>query len=67
VGSLIITVTVGFLLGILLMFFLVAGRDEEDLEDRVEKAESSGATSSRRPDGAKEAAGNTHPEGIQPR
>ncbi len=67
VGSLIIAVTIGFLLGILLMILLVTGREEEDLLDRVEKAESSTATSSREPEGATEAAGNTNAEGIPPR
>ncbi len=66
-GSLIIAVTIGFLLGILLMIFLVAGREEENLLDRVEKAEASGKTSAREPEGAAEGARDTKAEGIPPR
>ncbi len=40
-SGLILALVIGFLLGVLLMIFLVAGREEEDLLDRVEKAESS--------------------------
>ena len=36
-----VALTVGFVLGILLMILLVAGREEEALVDRLEKAESS--------------------------
>lgn len=66
-GSLIVAVTVGFLLGILLMIFLVAGREEEALLDRLEQAESSKATSPREPEGAREAEGDRRLEGIPPR
>ncbi len=38
-GGLIVAGIVGFLLGVLLMVFLVAGREEEELLNRVEKAE----------------------------
>ena len=37
--GLVIALTVGFLLGILLMILLVTGREEEELLERVEKAE----------------------------
>ena len=40
-SGLILALTIGFLLGILLMIFLITGREEEDLLDRVERAESS--------------------------
>ena len=40
-GILIVAVTVGFLLGVLLMILLVTGREEEDLLDRLEASESS--------------------------
>jgi hypothetical protein len=67
VGSLIVAVTVGFLLGILLMVFLVAGREEEALVDRLEQAESSKATSPREPEDARKTEGDRRAEGISPR
>ncbi len=39
--GLILAMIVGFLLGVLLMILLVAGREEEELLNRVEKAERS--------------------------
>jgi hypothetical protein len=39
VGYIIIALTVGFLLGMLLMILLVSGREEEGLLERVEEAE----------------------------
>lgn len=44
---LIFALMLGFLLGILLMIFLVTGREEENLLDRVEKAELSREASRR--------------------
>jgi hypothetical protein len=41
VSGLILALTIGFLLGILLMIFLITGREEQDLLDRVERAEAS--------------------------
>ena len=41
---------IGFLLGILLMIFLVSGREEEELLDRVERAEFRRASSPRASD-----------------
>ena len=37
--GLILAMIVGFLLGVLLMIFLVAGREEEDVLNQVERAE----------------------------
>lgn len=56
-SGLILALIVGFLLGVLLMIFLVAGREEEDLLDRVEKAEFSRARQSRASDIEREHAG----------
>ena len=67
VASLIVAVTIGFLLGILLMIFLMAGREEEDLLDRLEAAESSRVMSPRGSEGPREAAGNERAENIPPR
>jgi hypothetical protein len=55
-GSLILALTVGFLLGILLMILLVAGREEEDLLERVERTESSKAASAQKPESPEERA-----------
>ncbi len=44
---LIFALMLGFLLGILLMIFLVTGREEENLLERVEKAELSREASRR--------------------
>ena len=38
-GSLILAAIVGFVLGILLMIFLTAGREEEKLLERIERVE----------------------------
>ena len=40
--GLILAMIVGFLLGVLLVIFLVAGREEEELLNRVEKTERAG-------------------------
>ncbi len=53
-SGLILALFIGFLLGVLLMIFLVAGREEEDLLDRVEKAEFSRARLSRASDDERE-------------
>jgi hypothetical protein len=47
VTQLLIALTIGFILGILLMIFLVMGREEEELVQRVEEDESSRRGSSR--------------------
>jgi hypothetical protein len=47
VSGLILALVIGFLLGILLMIFLVAGREEQELLDRVEKTELSNGRPSR--------------------
>jgi hypothetical protein len=39
VSGLILASIVGFLLGVLLMIFLITGREEEELLNRVEKVE----------------------------
>ena len=39
--GIVLALTIGFLLGILLMVFLVAGQEEEKLLDRVEQVEAS--------------------------
>ena len=41
-SGLILAAVIGFLLGVLLMIFLITGREEEDLLDRVEKTGLSG-------------------------
>jgi len=41
VTGIVLALTIGFLLGILLMVFLVAGQEEEKLLDRVEQVEAS--------------------------
>lgn len=46
-SGLILALIIGFLLGILLMIFLVAGREEQDLLDRVERTELSNGRPSR--------------------
>ena len=38
-GGIIVALTIGFLLGILLMVLLVGGRQEEKLVERVERVE----------------------------
>lgn len=38
-SGILLALTIGFLLGILLMVFLVAGREEDNLLDRVERVE----------------------------
>ena len=40
-GGIIVALTIGFLLGILLMVLLVGGQEEEKLVERVEKVEAS--------------------------
>ena len=40
-GGIVVALTIGFLLGILLMVFLVAGQEEEKLVERVEQVENS--------------------------
>ena len=52
--SLILAITIGFVLGILLMVFLVTGREEERLLERVERADSSSRPNIRVPDGTEE-------------
>jgi hypothetical protein len=64
-GSLILALTVGFLLGILLMILLVAGREEEKLLERVEQAESSRDASPQPPEDLGEPVGKTPGERIQ--
>jgi len=41
VGGIVVALTIGFLLGILLMVLLVAGQEEEKLVERVEQVEGS--------------------------
>ena len=38
-GAIVVALTIGFLLGILLMVLLVGGREEEKLVERVEQVE----------------------------
>lgn len=40
-GGIVVALTIGFLLGILLMILLVSGRDEEKLVGRIEEVEAS--------------------------
>lgn len=40
-GGIVLALTIGFLLGILLMVILTAGREEENLLDRIERVETS--------------------------
>ncbi len=40
--TILVALAVGFLLGVLLMVFLVSGRKEEELVDRVERKEARG-------------------------
>ncbi len=40
-GGIVLALTIGFLLGVLLMVILAAGREDENLLDRVERGESS--------------------------
>jgi hypothetical protein len=63
VGGLIVAGIVGFLLGVLLMVFLVAGREEEELLNRVEKAERSRERTSRESKSAQEPVTNTREKG----
>jgi len=41
VGGIVVALTIGFLLGILLMVLLVGGQEEEKLVERVEQVENS--------------------------
>mgnify|MGYP001617011085 CR=1 FL=1 len=62
--GLVLALTVGFLLGILLMILLVTGREEEKLLDQVEQAESARGVSPVGPDGAGKPAGGKRGEGV---
>ena len=61
--GLILAMIVGFLLGVLLMIFLVAGREEEELLNRVERAERSRGGTTRGSNSEQEPVANSREKG----
>jgi hypothetical protein len=62
VGSLVLAITIGFVLGVLLMVLLVTGREEERLLEKLERVESSTRASAHGPEGEQEQAGRDRSE-----